>query len=37
MMSLGVSLPCQVMPADLLIACTLAYRSWPLLTVRYST
>jgi hypothetical protein len=24
--SLGSSLPCQVIPADLLVACTLAYR-----------
>jgi hypothetical protein len=25
--SLGISLPCLVIPADLLMACTLAYRS----------
>ena len=35
--SLGISLPCLVIPADLLMACALAYRRWPLVTVRYST
>jgi hypothetical protein len=36
--SLGISLPCLAIPADLRMACTLAYRRWPpLLTVRYST
>jgi hypothetical protein len=35
--SLGISLPCLVIPADLLMACTLAYRRRLLLTVRYST
>jgi hypothetical protein len=34
---LGNLLPCLVIPADLRMACTLAYRRWPLLTVRYST
>lgn len=35
--SLGISLPCQVMHADLRMACTAMYRSCPLLTARYST
>ena len=35
--SLGISLPCLVILADLRMACTEAYRSGPLLTARYST
>jgi hypothetical protein len=34
--SLGISLPCQVIPTDLRMACTVAYRTWPLLTLPYS-
>lgn len=37
MMSWGISLPCQVVPAGLRIACTSAYRRYPLLTPSYST